>query len=264
MRVPIFFACFAVACTLQGADSIDQNLLKIFEARVYREGPAKSLPYRLFKPEKYEAARKYPLVLFLHGAVGAGNDNRLQFNGGNDVPAKALTAPENQAKYPCFVVAPQCPVHDRWGSPYQAQPTETLRMTLGTLTQLQKEFSIDPDRLYVIGLSAGGHGVWDLISRQPRMFAAAVPICAAGNPDKASLLVHLPIWCFHGDADPLVDVKYARQMIAALKKAGGTPKYTEYPGVGHNSYVSAFKEPDLLPWLFEQKRGAPQSTAQVK
>jgi len=264
MRAAILFACLLVAGTLRAADGVDENLLRMFQARVYREGPGKSLPYRLFKPEKYDPAHKYPLVLFLHGAVGAGNDNRLQFNGGNDVPAKALTAAENQAKYPCFIVAPQCPVHDRWGNLYQAQPSETLRMTLGTLARLQKEFSIDPDRLYVIGLSAGGHGVWDLISRHPRMFAAAVPICSAGNPDKASSLVHLPIWCFHGDTDPLVDVKYARQMIAALKKAGGAPKYTEYPGVGHNSYINAFKEPELLPWLFEQKRGGVQSTARVK
>ncbi len=100
----------------------------------------------------------------------------------------------------------------------------------------------------------GGHGVWDVISRQPDLFAAAVPICSAGDTRKAPLLIHLPIWCFHGDADPLVPVQHAREMIAAIKRAGGSPKYTEYPGVGHNSYVNAFKEPELLPWLFSQKR----------
>jgi predicted peptidase len=93
------------------------------------------------------------------------------------------------------------------------------------------------------------------------MFAAAVPICSSGNPSNAGLLVRLPIWCFHGDADPLVPVQNARDMIAAIKKAGGNPKYTEYPGVGHNSYVNAFKEPELVPWIFAQKRTAARTAS---
>ena len=100
----------------------------------------------------------------------------------------------------------------------------------------------------------GGGGVWDLIGRRPDLFAAAVPICGAGDSSIAPRLIHLPIWCFHGDADKLVDVQYARTMIAALKKAGGHPRYTEYPGVGHDSYVKAFAEPELSDWLFNQKR----------
>jgi len=137
---------------------------------------------------------------------------------------------------------------------FDTHPSESIRLSLAALSKLQKEFSIDPDRLYVIGLSMGGHGLWSLVSRHPDMFAAAIPICSAGDTSQAPKLIHLPIWCFHGDADPLVPVENARQMMAALKKAGGHPKYTEYPGVGHNSYVNAFKEPELLPWLFSQKR----------
>jgi predicted peptidase len=260
MRASILLSLWLSACTLPAAEKLDENLLNLFEARVQRDSSGLSIPYRLFKPRQYDPARKYPLVLFLHGAVGAGTDNRMQFNGGNEVPAKALTAPENQAKYPCLIIAPQCPPHDRWANTYGNQPTGPMRATLAALASLQKEFSIDADRVYVIGLSAGGHGVWDVISRNPRMFAAAVPICSAGNVEKAPLLIHIPIWCFHGTADPLVDVKYAREMIAAITKAGGHPKYTEYPGVGHNSYVNAFKEPDLLPWIFEQKRGVTPSS----
>jgi predicted peptidase len=235
-------------------DKIDEQLLSRFEARVFKERG--SIPYRLFKPEKYDPQQKYPLIFFLHGGVGIGTDNRRQFNGGNDVPAKAITAPEAQAKNPCFFFAPQCPPDSGWTLVFDTRPSESMRLSLAALAKLQKEFSIDPDRIYVVGLSMGGHGLWSLVSRHPNLFAAAVPICSAGDPANAPKLVHLPIWCFHGDADPLVPVDNARQMIGALKKAGGNPKYTEYPGVGHNSYVNAFKEPELLPWLFAQKRSA--------
>ena len=253
MRAAIVLGLLLGIPALAEEDRIDENLLKLFEARVYRDNSSGTLPYRLFKPEKYEAQKKYPLVLFLHGGVGVGSDNRRQFNGGNDVPPKALTASTNQLRYPCFIVAPQCSALEGW-TRIDRRLARPLNLSVTLLNTLQKEFSIDPDRLYVVGLSMGGGAVWDLVAKYPTMFAAAVPICSAGDPSKASVLVQLPIWCFHGDADPLIPVDYARSMIAALRKAGGHPKYTEYPGVGHNSYVNAFKEPELLPWLFDQKR----------
>jgi len=254
MRAAIVLGWFLLALAARAEeDRIDENLLKLFEARVYREPSGSSIPYRLFKPDKYNPKEKYPLILFLHGGVGVGTDNRRQFNGGNEVPPKALSSAENQGKHPCFIVAPQCSPQDGWVR-LDRRLAESMRLTLAIVESLQKEFSIEADRLYVVGLSMGGGAVWDLVSRHPEMFAAAVPICSAGDPAKAPLLIHLPIWCFHGDADPLIPVQYARRMIAALKKAGGSPKYTQYPGVGHNSYVNAFQEPELLPWLFEQKR----------
>src|SRR5438874_695071 len=115
MRAGLFLGLFFFAGVLRAEEEkIDENLLKLFDARVYREASAGSLPYRLYKPANYDPAQKYPLVLFLHGAVGAGKDNRRQFNGGNEVPAKALTAAENQAKYQCFILARQCPAEWRW------------------------------------------------------------------------------------------------------------------------------------------------------
>jgi predicted peptidase len=101
----------------------------------------------------------------------------------------------------------------------------------------------------------GGHGVWDTVAKFPKTFAAAVPICAASDVSLAPRIAPVPVWLFHGAEDPLINVSHARQMLAALRKAGGKPQYTEYPGVGHDSYRNAFKEPDLLPWLFSQKRG---------
>src|SRR5258705_2014582 len=262
MRAVIVLGLLIFASSLSAAEeTIDENLVKLFEARVYREPSGASIPYRLFKPKNYDAQQKYPLVLFLHGAVGAGTDNRRQFNGGNEVPPKTLTTPELQATNPCFIFIPQCPGHSSWSyiPGLNSQPTEAMRLALGALSQLQKEFLINNDRLYILGISMGGHGVWDAISRHPNLVAAAVPICSGGDTSKAKVLTRLPVWCFHGDADPLVPVQHAREMIAAIKRAGGNPKYTEYPGVGHNSYVNAFKEPELLPWLFSQKRS--QATA---
>src|SRR5256885_9721836 len=120
-------------------DKIDANLLKLFEARVYRDASGGSLPYRLYKPANYDPKQKYPLVLFLHGAVGAGKDNRRQFNGGNEVPSKALTAAENQSKYPCFILAPQCSAESRWAR-YggEVHPTEPTRRTLAVSDGLPK------------------------------------------------------------------------------------------------------------------------------
>jgi predicted peptidase len=251
--VALLLACSAGVARAAAAKPIDPVLLNKFEPRVFKDTAGRSLNYRLFKPAAYDSKTNYPLVLFLHGAAGMGDDNARQFNGGNEVPLLALAADDAQARYPCFVLAPQCPRTDHWRSE-SAHPSESIRLTLAAIESLKREFRIDRRRLCVVGVSMGGHGVWDLVTRFPKTFAAAVPICSAGDPQKAPKIVSLPIWCFHGDADPAVSVEYARNMIAALRKAGGHPKYTEYPGVGHDSYRNAFEEPDLLPWLFAQKR----------
>lgn len=239
-----------------GADEIEPHLLAVFEARTNRDVSSGLLRYRLLRPSGYDPAKRYPLVMILHGAAGSGEDNARQFNGGNQVPAAAFSAPTNRTRFPCFVFAPQCPRDEAWA----ALPGQTVgagHRALTTLFALRREFSIDPDRIYLVGLSMGGHGAWDLASRYPHLFAAVVPICGVGDPSRAALMKNLPIWCFHGEADPLVPVNHAREMIAALKRAGGHPRYSEYPGVGHNSYVKAFADPEFLPWLFAQRRGQP-------
>ena len=259
-RVACFWLALVLAGSVQAAEKIDEDLLKRYEARTYQRASARPLLYRLLKPPQDRSTNHYPLVLVLHGAAGLGADNEKQFAGGNRVPPAAFAESTNLIRNPCFVVVPQCPVNDHWGSGLLGKPTETMQSTLALLDTLQKEFSIDPARLYLVGLSMGGGGAWDLLSRHPKLFAAAVPICGAGDPSKARLLTEIPIWCFHGDKDPLINVDYARRMIAAIRSAGGQPKYTEYPGVGHNSYVKAFEEPELFPWLFSQKRGSASPT----
>ena len=229
-----------------------------FEARTFKDAQGKTLPYRLLKPSAYDAQKKYPLVFFMHGAGERGTNNSAQLLH----VVKMFAKPENREKYPCFVVAPQCPagrkwVEVDWGAATHKQPEKPstpMALTLELLESLQKEFSIDARRLYVTGLSMGGYGTWDLIARRPEMFAAAVPMCGGGDEAAAPRIAKLPIWNFHGADDQAVKVSRSRNMIEALKKAGGAPRYTEYLAGGHNCWEPAAREPDLLPWLFKQQR----------
>jgi predicted peptidase len=228
------------------------------EKRNYTDPAGKTLPYRLLKPDNYDPAKKYPLVLFLHGAGERGVDNTAQLKHG----VGEFASKEGREKYPCFLIAPQCPAKEKWAdvnwsadaSKVSEKPAEPQRLALEIVAAVQKEFSIDPKRLYITGLSMGGYGTWDIISRHPDMFAAAIPICGGGDESHAGKLTKIPLWCFHGDKDTAVKVERSRNMIEAVKKAGGSPKYTEYPGVGHDSWTRTYKDPEVLKWLFEQKK----------
>lgn len=257
-NLPAILAALCVVClspnsSAAEAKPIDATLLNRFEARIFTNAPGRILRYRLFKPPACDSQTNFPLVLFLHGAAGLGDDNMRQFNGGNEVPPLALTADDAQARFPSFVFAPQCPRGSSW-SGFGRQPSEIIAATMATIEALAREFRLDRNRLYIVGVSMGGHGVWDTVAKFPRTFAAAVPICAASNLTEVSKIAPLPVWCFHGAADSIIPVSNAREMVAALRKAGGHPNYTEYPGVGHDSYRNAFREPELLPWVFAQKR----------
>jgi predicted peptidase len=242
------------AASVPAADEkpIDPQLLKKFEARVFKDPAGLALNYRWFAPADYRSRTNVPLVVFLHGAAGLGDDNQRQFNGGNEVPPLALTADHAQQRFPSFVLAPQCPRGESWTGPGK-HPARRIELLMALLKTLPREFPLDPQRIYLVGVSMGGNGVWDVAARFPDRFAAVVPICGSGDPRKAERLTRLPIWCFHGAEDPLIPVSYARSMIAAIREAGGRPRYTEYPKVGHDSYRRAFQEPELLPWLFRQR-----------
>jgi predicted peptidase len=250
-------AALAAAAEVRAAEATDPAAA-VFEARVYRDASGGQLAYQLMKPADYDSGKKYPLVVFLHGSGERGTDNAAQLKNG---VKEFVGSAEARAKYPCFALVPQCPPDDSWSPPAypESGPTGASRRLLDVIQALQKEFSIDGQRLYIGGLSMGGFGTWDLISRYPEYFAAAFPICGGGPQPRAALVKDIPVWVFQGGADPTVLPKLAQEMVAAIQKAGGKPKYTEYPGVGHNSWTNAFKEPELLPWLFAQKRSDPGS-----
>lgn len=235
-----------------------------FKPGVHKDASGASLPYRLLQPAPLDPQKAYPLVLFFHGSGERGRDNRKQLK----LCARRFAEPEIRKHFPCFVVAPQCPSQkegEPWGwtgvypgrRPYKVKTEgEPARLALDLVETLCTKFPIDRRRLYIIGISMGAFGVWDIITRHPGKFAAAIAICGGGEPSKAAKANRTPVWVFHGAADPVVPVNLSREMIDAMKAAGGTPRYTEYRNVAHDSWTRAFSEPNLLPWLFGQSRKA--------
>ena len=223
-----------------------------FVPRVHQNNRREKMPYRLFVPTPYDKSKKYPLVIWLHGAGGAGSDNLNQISGDQIPGTRIWTKPENQMRYPAFVLVPQS--SGGWASSSATQLSDEERLVIEILNALKSEFSIDTKRVYLSGQSNGGFGTWDLISKRPELFAAAIPLCGGGNTALAASLVSMPIWAFHGEKDDVIPVEETRKMIAAIKKLGGTPRYTEYKGVNHEIWTPTFKEAGLVEWLFAQHK----------
>src|SRR5262249_43932443 len=148
---------------------------------------------------------------------------------------------------PALVVAPQCALGTQW--------------SLATLSRLldgiQAEYAVDPDRIYLNGVSMGGHATWALAIAEPERFAAIVPICALGDPSAVCAITHVPAWVFHGERDDIVSVERSREMVEALRACGGSVWYTTYPDLGHDSWTRTYANPRLFPWLLAQRRGQP-------
>ncbi|MDB5855842.1 MAG: hypothetical protein JWR22_3883 [Herminiimonas sp.] len=236
-----------------------------------------SMPYRLFVPVNYDPAKRYPLVMFLHGGGEGGTDNEKQLSGSEG--ATVWAKPAEQAKRQAFVLAPQA--HDyvnpdpslpiggfgitrnRDGERYMDEvlkPSADIKLTLAVLEKVMKDYSVDRSRLYVTGLSQGGFGTWNINLLRPDLFAAMVPIAGGGEPEQMQKLVGKPIWAFHAEDDQVVPVNYSRQSVAALRKAGGQPIYTElasgtyFDPNEHWSWVYAYRNEQMREWLFKQQR----------
>jgi predicted peptidase len=231
-----------------------QELDKLFTAKTFKSASGESLLYRLFVPANYDRRKKYPLIVYLHGSGGLGNDNLKQLQLGNFYMIDRFTQAETQTRYPAFVVAPQTQ-SDGWAAGEDhITPLPQLRRVVDLIGELRRTYSIDATRLYVAGQSLGGFGTFAIISAYPRMFAAGIPLCGGGNESDAARYKGTALWVFHGEKDASVSVNQSRQMVAAIKKAGGQVKYTEYPGEGHSIWTIVAKEPDLMQWLFSQHR----------
>ncbi|MDH7460974.1 prolyl oligopeptidase family serine peptidase [Chitinophagaceae bacterium 26-R-25] len=248
-----------LSITVQG-QSLDD-----FQKQKFTHG-GDTLLYRVQYPLNNEPSKKYPLVIVLHGSGERGNDNEAQLKWGGDLFAN----PANREKFPAIVVFPQCPSNDSWGRVggsrdadssqrftfLSNEPTgKSLELVLELIETMVKSGKVDKKRIYIGGLSMGGFGTFEALWRKPKLFAAAFPICGGGDTNRVDAYAKkFPIHVFHGRIDPVVGVNYSRSMVAALEKAGANVQYTEYPGVGHNSWKNAFAEPDLLSWLFAQKK----------
>jgi predicted peptidase len=231
-----------------------ESVIDGFVARSYHSPSGETMLYRLFVPADYDAAKKYPLVLWLHGAAGRGPDNLLQITGGNTLGTHVWTTAENQAKYHAFVLAPQVSETKAWARPHANTPASSIRLALEILDSVEKEYSIDTGHVYVAGQSMGGEGVWAALAAAPERFAAALALCGYGFDDMVAVNAKTPVWVFQGDTDSGVPVETARRWVELLRAAGGDPKYTEVAGWGHNVWEKAFRDPDVVPWLFSNRR----------
>ncbi len=228
------------------------------EAREWKNTDGTVVKYRWSAPENLEPGKTYPLVLFLHGAGERGNDNIAQLKHGfTPILEGAAKLGEK-----CFIIAPQCP-ENLWWSPLNStktlltdatKPNALLDAVVALVGETMKTNPVDPKRFYVTGLSMGGFASWDLLGRVPEKIAAAIPVCGGGDPTLVTKYKDIPIWTFHGEADPTVPVAATRDMIAALEKAGGKPKATYYPDVPHDSWTQTYANPEVIRWLFAQLR----------
>lgn len=205
------------------------------------------LRYLLQRPS--EADRPLPLVIFLHGAGERGDDLDLVTAHG---PARQAAEGRD---LPFLLAAPQCPA-DSWWS-WQAEAVIAL------LDRLLAEEPVDPDRVYLTGLSMGGYGTWDIGGRFTERFAALVPICGGGPFWAARRLASIPVWAFHNADDPVVPVSQTERMISALEEAGGRPRSTISPTGGHDAWTAAYDDPQLYDWLLRQRRSGPVDNAVV-
>jgi predicted peptidase len=260
---PIVGALLWLAGSASGEVSADD-----FAAGVFVDSKGTTLHYRLFEPRGLDSsgATRYPIVTFLHGNGDQGADNRRQVREG----ALVWAQPGNQSTHPAFVLAPQCPAGDGWGRPAGLAgypPGSPLDALFALLDEIERRYPIDPGRRYITGMSGGGLGALRALSHQPERFAAAILVCPAGVPGNhadvpasehgvgvVAGIERTPLWFFHGTDDPVVPIALTRERVAALGRAGGTPRLTEYEGVKHDAWTRAYAESEIVEWLFGHHR----------
>lgn len=219
---------------------------------VFEPRPGKRMPYRYFAPVNLREKQKVPLVLFLHGAGETGTDNSLQLS--KHMGPLALVQPWVQEKTPCYLVAPQIWRGGLWCGSF-AGPSEGLSMAVSIVDEFVEKYpNVDPERLYVTGLSSGGIGAWDALAKYPGKFAAAVPISAGWDPDMLGTQQGLAVWAFYNKGDSDFVQTTCDGMLKRVLAQGGVPQRTIYSKHGHDAWSAAYSEPELIPWLFEQRR----------
>ena len=207
------------------------------------------VPYLFYLPKDYDPTKKHPLILFLHGRGESNGPLRIVAQWG---PPR-MAARGDKLKY--IVVSPQCPRENRWTD--ESQQSGVLSL----LDHVVKNYSVDTERVYLTGLSLGGHGTWKMAADHPDRFAAAAPVCGTGDPNNASKLTDLPIWVFHGDQDLSVPFDDSVKMVEAITAAGGSKvRFTSLENVGHNSWSAAYATPELYQWFDKHTRSGAKGT----
>jgi predicted peptidase len=240
---------------------------KAFESGSFTAN-GQTLPYRILFPLNFDPAKKYPLVLVLHGAGERGNDNEAQLKYGT----KLFLNDTIRSKYAAIVIFPQCPADPAYWSnvkieddsvtrkmkfifQHDAPPTKAMEALMGLVDEFLDKPYVDKHKVYVGGLSMGGMGTFEIIGRMPNVFAAAFAMCGGDNTLNAKKYAKkVPLWIFHGEKDSVVPYTHSESIVAAIKQAGGDPRYSLYMNDDHNCWNDAFAEPDLIPWLFSHSK----------
>jgi predicted peptidase len=212
-----------------------------FVDKVHKDADGKEHKYVVFIPHDYKGDKEFPVILFLHGSG--------ETKGGSKMPVEVGIGPaimKREKTFPFITVIPQAEKRPWSAGSYDGN------LAIAILDEVCMQYKTDKKRIYLTGLSMGGMGAWSHAIKSPERWAAIVPICGRGDTTAAEMIKDLPCWCFHGDADNAVKVEGSRSMIDAIKKAGGNPKYTEYAGVGHNSWVKAYDTDELYEWMLKQ------------
>ena len=224
-----------------------------------------TLPYRLLLPKDYDVNKKYPLILFLHGAGERGNDNEKELVHGADL----FLRDSIRQNYPAIIVFPQCPEESFWSNVKRdvtktgedrhifqtgGEPTTAMDLLQRLLKQIIKNYPVQKKQIYVGGLSMGGMGTFEIVYRNPKLFAAAFPICGGADVASAKRFSKTSWWIFHGGKDDVVLPQFSQRIVTALEQLHADVKFTLYPEANHNSWDNAFAEPGLIPWLFSKKK----------
>jgi len=230
-------------------------------SKKYYINQSDTLQYRIMMPKDFDNSKQYPVILFLHGAGERGNDNKAQLVHGS----KLFASEENRTNFPAIVVFPQCPKNSYWANakidrstkplkiefPLDIKPTKPLRLVMQLMKEISSKPYVNKSKIYVGGLSMGGMGTFEIVYRKPKLFAAAISICGAGHPEATKAYAKTTsFWIFHGANDDVVNPLSSLEMVSGILKNGGKPNFTLYAKDNHNSWDSAFSEPELLPWLF--------------
>ncbi len=230
--------------------------LELFEKETF-EFEKETLSYRILKPLNYNSNKQYPVHLFLHGAGERGNDNVSQLVHGG----KLFLKKENREQYNSWVIFPQAQKNDWWGykDPYKFDYNVKESKAMSLVVKLMDDFTqrkdVDPNKVFVSGLSMGGMGTFVILNLRPEMFAAATPICGDGDPSLVSnYSKKVPVWIFHGSDDTVVSPKKSLKMAKAIIENGGSPKITFYENVGHDSWNNAFAEKNFLKWIHSKSK----------
>lgn len=257
----LFSVCFWV-----GFSCIHAQNLTLYEHKYFGKG-ADTLKYRILYPENMEEGKKYPLVLFLHGSGERGIDNMKQLAHGGEYFVES----RNREKYPAIVVFPQCPPNVKWTNsvklqdengnwifdfPFMQETPLPTQLTNDLVDELLQLGIVDTSRVYIMGISMGGIGTLEFLYRWPNKYTAGVVICGGHDKELAKKYSHVPVWFFHGGKDDVVPPIYSNQVYQVLKSLNPDTRYTLFPDDNHNSWDNAFKEPELLKWLFSHNKSA--------